>query len=122
MNKSQMNTALAVYILLLNHGGKKPLTKEEQRSIRKAMKTALFMLESIQEPIDENDLDNALANLLAYVVSNGKSTFAEYVKHLSRVVVKTRTILEMVDKTPLAEVLDYVYGKKKHPLTNLVRK
>lgn len=122
MKKSQLNAALAVYILLLNHGGKKPLTKEEQQSIRKAMKTALFMLDSIQEPIDENDLDNALANLLAYIVSNGKKTYAEHVKHLSCIVVKTRTILEMVEKTPIAEVLDYVYGKKKHPLTELVRR
>lgn len=120
MKKSQLNAAIAVYIILLNHGGKKPLTMEEQRSIRKAMKTALFMLNSINEPIDENDLDNALANLIAYIVSNGKSTYAEHVKHLSRIVVKTRAILEMVKQPPLAEVLDYVYGKKKHPLTNLV--
>lgn len=122
MKKSPLNAALAVYILLLNHGGKKPLSKVEQQSIRKAMKTALFMLDSIQEPIEGNDLDNALANLLAYIVSNGKTTYAEQVKHLSRIVVKTRTILEMVEQTPVASVLDLVYGKKKHPLTNLVRK
>ena len=122
MTKTEIYIALAAYILRLNHSGKEPLTKEERRDIHEAMKAALLMLNSIPEPIEPIRLDNALANLLAYIVSNGKNTYAEKVNHLSNIVLKARLCLEMVDKTPIAEVLDMVYNKKNHPFTRILKK
>lgn len=116
-----MYLALAAYILRLDNSGAKPLTKEERKKIREAMKAALLMLNSIPEPIGTLELDNALANLLAYIVSNGKSTYAEKVNHLSNIVMKTRACLEIPDKTPIAEVLDMVYDKKTHPFMRVFR-
>lgn len=122
MKKTEIYLALAAYILRLDHEGKEPLKDEERRMIRQSMKTALLMLNSIPEPIDQKELANALANLLAYIVSNGKSTYAEKVNHLSDIVLRTRTILEMVEQTPVAEVLDLVHDKKNHPFTRIFKK
>ena len=121
MKRTDISIALAAYIIRLNHSGKAPLTKEERDEIRKAMRTALLMLNEIPEPIEGKDLDNALANLLAYIVSNGKSTYAEKVNHLSNIVLRTRIILEMVEQTPIAEVLDLVHDKKNHPFTRIFK-
>lgn len=121
MKKTDIYVCVAAYIMRLNHEGKKPLTKEERREIRHAMRTALLMLDVIHEPIDQKVLDNALANLLAYIVSNGKSTYAEKCNHLSDIVLRTRTILEMVDQTPVAEVLDLIHDKKSHPFTRIFK-
>ena len=121
MKRTDISIALAAYIIRLNHSGKAPLTKEERDEIRKAMRTALLMLNEIPEPIEGKDLDNALANLLAYIVSNGKSTYAEKVNHLANIVLRTRIILEMVEQTPIAEVLDLVHDKKNHPFTRIFK-
>lgn len=116
-----MYIGIAAYILGLNQDREKAFTKKENAEIREAMCNAFNMLQGIEEPIDTMILDNALANLLAYIVSNGKENKAEKFNHLSRIVLKTRLILEMVEQTPLAEVLDYIHKKKKHPLTNIMR-
>lgn len=121
MKKTEIYIALTAYILRLNHSGKEPLTKKKRKDIHEAMKAALLMLNNIPEPIDPLNLDNALANLLAYIVSNGKSTYAEKVNHLSNIVLKTRLCLEMVDKTPIAEVLDMIHDKKNHPFTRILK-
>ena len=121
MKKTDIYLALTAYILKLNHEGEKPLSKEERKDIHHAMKAALLMLDSIPEPIDQKILANALANLLAYIVSNGKSTYAEKVNHLSNIVKRTRIILEMVEQTPIAEVLDMVHDKKNHPFTRIFK-
>lgn len=121
MKKTDIYLGLAAYILKLNHEGEKPLKKEERNEIHQAMKTALLMLDSIREPIEPKILANALANLLAYVVSNGKSTYAEKVNHLSNIVERTRIILEMVEQSPIAEVLDMVHDKKNHPFTRILK-
>lgn len=121
MKKTDIYLALTAYILKLNHEGEKPLSKEERKDIHHAMKAALLMLDSIPEPIDQKILANALANLLAYIVSNGKSTYAEKVNHLSDIVKRTRVILEMVEQTPIAEVLDMVHDKKNHPFTRIFK-
>lgn len=120
MKKTEIYIALAAYILRLNHSGKEPLTKEERRDIHEAMKAALLMLNNIPEPIEPLHLDNALANLLAYVVSNGKNTYTEKCNHLSNIVLRTRLILEMVEQTPVAEVLDMIRDKKNHPFTRIL--
>ena len=122
MKKTDIYLAITAYILKLNHEGEKPLKKEERKEIHQAMKAALLMLDSIQEPIDQKTLANALANLLAYIVSNGKSTYAEKVNHLSNIVIRTRVILEMVEQTPVAEVLDMVHDKKNHPFTRIFKR
>lgn len=116
-----MHLAIASYVLRLNHEGEKALSKEEQRKICDAMWSSLNMLSGIKEPIEPQILDNALANLLAYIVSNGKETYAEKTRHLSNIVMRTRFILEMVEQTPLAEVLDYIHKKKKHPVIGLFK-
>lgn len=116
-----MHIAIAAYVLKLNHEGEKALTKEERRKICDAMWSSLSMLDGIKEPIEPQILDNALANLLAYIVSNGKETYAEKTRHLSNIVLKTRFILEMVEQTPLAEVLDMIYDKKNHPFTRIFK-
>ena len=121
MKKTDMHIAIAAYVLKLNHEGEKALTKEERHKIREAMWSSLNMLDSIKEPIEPQILDNALANLLAYIVSNGKSSYVEKCNHLSRIVMKTRCILEMVEQTPLAEVLDMIYDKKNHPFTRIFK-
>lgn len=118
MKKTYIHAGIAAYLLTLNHKGEKALTKEEQQKTRDTLWASLNMLFSIKEPIDPVVLDNALANLLAYIVSNGKESYAEKTRHLSCIVLKTRLILEMVSQPPLAEVLDYIHGKKKHPLIN----
>ena len=122
MKKTEIYLGIAAYILQLDNEGEKPLRKAERKEIRQAMKTALLMVDTIPEPIEPKVLANALANLLAYVVSNGKSTYAEKVNHLSDIVLRTRTILEMVDQTPVAEVLDMVHDKKNHPFLRVFRK
>ena len=121
MKRTDINLALAAYMIRLNHEGEKPLKKTEKREIHQAMRTALLMLDSIPEPIEGKELDNAVANLLAYLVSNGKSTFAEKVNHLSGIVLRTRLILEMVEQTPVAAVLDMVHDKKNHPFTRIFK-
>lgn len=121
MKKTEIYLGLAAYILKLNNSGTKPLTKEDKKGIHDAMKAALLMLDAVPEPIDPFILDNALANLLAYIVSNGKSTFAEKVNHLSGIVLRTRLVLEMVEQTPLAEILDMIHDKKNHPFTRILR-
>lgn len=121
MKRTDLNLALAAYLIGLNHGAKEPLTRVERREIHQAMRTALLMLNEIPEPIEPKNLDNALANLLAYVVSNGKSTFAEKVNHLSGIVLRTRLILEMVEQTPIAEILDIAHDKKNHPFTRIFK-
>ena len=121
MKKTDIYLGLAAYILNLNHKGEKPLSKNERKEIHQAMKAALLMLNSIPEPIDPKILANALANLLAYIVSNGKSTYAEKVNHLSDIVKRTRIILEMVEQTPIAEVLDMVHDKKNHPFIRIFK-
>lgn len=119
MKKTEIYLGLAAYILKLNKSGKHPLTKEERKGIYDAMKAALLMLNAVPEPIDPFILDNALANLLAYIVSNGKGTYAEKVRHLSNIVLKTHVCLQMTDRTPIAEVLDMIHDKKNHPFTRI---
>ena len=122
MKKTDIYLGIAAYILKLNHEGEKPLSKELRKEIPQSMKTALLMLDSIPEPIEPKTMANALANILAYVVSNGKSTYAEKVNHLSDIVLRTRSILEIVDHTPVAEVLDMVHDKKNHPFTRIFKR
>lgn len=122
MKRTDLNLALAAYLIGLNHSGKEPLNKKEKREIHRAMRTALLMLNEIPEPIEGKELDNALANLLAYIVSNGKSTYVEKINHLSDIVLRTRLILEMVEQTPIAAVLDIVHDKKNHPFTRIFKR
>lgn len=122
MKKTDMHLAIASYILNLKDGQKNAFSKKDEEDIRQVLFTSLCMLDSITEPIDENLLANALANLLAYLVSNGKETYTEECNHLSNIVLKTRLILEMVKQPPLAEVLDYIHDKRKHPLIRLFKK
>lgn len=122
MKKTDMHIAIASYLLNLKHGQKNAFSKKDEEDIQQALFAALCMLDSIPEPIDGNNLANALANLLACIVSNGKETFAEKCNHLSHIVMKTRLILEMVEQPPLAEVLDYIHDKRKHPLIRLFKK
>lgn len=121
MKKTDIYLGVAAYILKLNHEGEKPLKKAERKEIEHAMKAALLMLDAIPEPIEEKDLSNALANLLAYIVSNGKGTYTEKCNHLSDIVLRTRFILKLVEQTPVAEVLDLVHGKKNHPFTRIFK-
>lgn len=120
MKKTDIHLAIAAYMLMLNHDRKTAFTKEEQRDTRNVLLNSLNMLLSLKEPIEPDILDNALANLLAYIVTNGKSSYAEKCNHLSNIVLKTRLVIEMVEQPPLADVLDYIYGKKKHPLINIL--
>lgn len=122
MKRTDLNLGLAAYLIRLNHDGKGQLTKKERREIHQAMRTALLMLNEIPEPIEGKDLDNALANLLAYIVSNGKSTYTEKCNHLSNIVLRTRIILEMVEQTPVAEILDMVHYKKNLPFIRILKK
>ena len=122
MKKTDIYLGIAAYILKLNHEGEKPLSKELRKEIQQSMKAALLMLDSIPEPIEPKTMANALANILAYVVSNGKSTYAEKVNHLSDIVLRTRSIIEIVDQTPVAEVLDMVHDKKNHPFTRIFKR
>ena len=122
MKKTDIYLGIAAYILKLNHEGEKPLSKEVRKEIQQSMKAALLMLDSIPEPIEPKTMANALANILAYVVSNGKSTYAEKVNHLSDIVLRTRSIIEIVDQTPVAEVLDMVHDKKNHPFTRIFKR
>lgn len=112
---------IAAYLLELNQDRENAFTKKEQREISDTLWNALNMLQSLKEPIDTMILDNALANLLAFIVSNGKNNITEKFNHLGGIVLKTRLILELSEQTPLAEVLDYYYKKKKHPLTGLLK-
>lgn len=122
MKKTDIYLGIAAYILKLNQEGEKPLSKELRKEIQQSMKAALLMLDSIHEPIEPKTMANALANVLAYVVSNGKSTYAEKVNHLSDIVLRTRSILEIVEQTPVAEVLDMVHDKKNHPFTRIFKR
>lgn len=122
MKKTDIYLGIAAYILKLNHEGEKPLKKEVRKEIQQSMKAALLMLDAIPEPIEPKTMANALANILAYIVSNGKSTYAEKVNHLSDIVLRTRSILEIVDQTPVAEVLDMVHDKKNHPFTRIFKR
>ena len=122
MKKTDIYLGVAAYVLKLNHEGEKPLKKDERKEIEHAMKAALLMLDAVPEPIERKVLDNALANLLAYIVSNGKETYAEKCNHLSDIVLRTRLVLEMVEQTPVAEILDMVHDKKNHPFTRIFKR
>lgn len=122
MKKTDIYLGVAAYVLKLNHEGEKPLKKDERKEIEHAMKAALLMLDAVPEPIELKVLDNALANLLAYIVSNGKETYAEKCNHLSDIVLRTRLVLEMVEQTPVAEILDMVHDKKNHPFTRIFKR
>lgn len=119
MKKTDIHLGIASYILTLKNGSKEPLSKKEEEDIQKSLFASLSMLDAIPEPIDEKHLANAIANLLAYIVSNGKSTYTEKCNHLSDIVLRTRLVLEMEEQPPVAEVLDYIHEKKKHPLIRL---
>lgn len=121
VSKSSINAGVAAYLLQLDHEGKTALSKEEKREIREAVLNGLNMLLSLREPVDPFILDNALANLLAYIVSNGAKTRTEKKERLSCVMIKAQVILAMVEQPPLAEVLDYIHGKKNHPLTRIIK-
>lgn len=122
MKKTDMHLAIASYILNLKHGQKNVFSKKEEEDIRQSLFASLCMLESIPEPIDENILSNALANLLVYIVSNGKTTKEEAQLNLENIMIKVALIFEMVEQPPLAEVLDYAYNKRSHPLIRLFKK
>ena len=113
--KTNIHIGITEYLLALD------INKKDRDKVRETLMNSLNMLFSLKEPVDPLILDNVLANLLAYIVSNGKDNEAEKFNHLSRVVLKTKLILEMVEQTPLATVLDYIHKKRKHPLTNAMR-
>ena len=109
LSKTDIHIGIAAYLLELNREKEEPLTKEDQNKIREVMQNSLNMLQGLKEPIEPIILDNTLANLLAYIVSNGKGSEVEKINHLSRIVLKTRLILEMVEQTPVAQVLGYIH-------------
>lgn len=119
--KTNIHIGISAYLMAINQHRAKAFTKKEQREICDTLWNALNMLQSLNEPVDPMILDNALANLLAYIVSNGKNNITEKFNHLGSIVLKTRLTLELAEQTPLAEVLDYIHNKKKHPLTGILK-
>lgn len=124
MTKSEINAAIASYALWLNSPkeAENRLDKQELLTLTSSLRVSMAMVDALPDEVDSHILDVALANLLAFVVSNGKSTYAESVNHLSMVVKYTDIILELSPKTPIARVMDYIMGKEQSLLVKLVQR